>query len=236
MGEDAEEEEEPKGRTTRARAATAKAGPLRSADDGWQKVEGAGRCVACVKDGTPCPVNVEAIDKWRKAFRKGAVFKRNPPHTSCSRCLEKKKGSATKEMRKGLQTATPKKTRATTKAKSPAASTATSGRKRRLVMEVEVPARKRVRAASPEMMDKEFRKGLLKVLGEIEGHLGKLASVSDRWVEAGADRKGKKKAEEWEYEAEEVVIEDRSLFVGGSGRSEEFEEESGVAEQMVKDL
>jgi hypothetical protein len=107
---------------------------------------------------------------------------------------------------------------------------------------VEVPSRKRLRAASPEMTDEGFRKGLLKVLGEIEGHLGKLASASDRWVEAKADRKGKKKAEEWEYDAEEVEIEDRSSFVegsgqtGGSGRSEEFEEESGVAEQMVKDL
>jgi hypothetical protein len=123
-----------------------------------------------------------------------------------------------------------------------AASTATSGRKRRLQLEVEVPSRKRMRAASPEMTDEGFRKGLLKVLGEIEGHLGKLASASERWVAAGADRKGKKKAEEWEYEAEEVEIEDKSSFVGGSGQvwgsrgSEEYKEESGVVEQMVEEL
>lgn len=245
MEEDTGAEEEPKGRTTRARTGAAKAGPSRSADDGWQKVEGAGRCVACAKDGVPCPVNLAAIDKWRVAFREGTVFKKNPPHTSCRRCLDKKKGCdlpATREMRKGLQGATPKATRATTKAESPAASAATSGRKRRLLMEVEVPSRKRMRAASPEMTDEGFRKGLLKVLGEIEGHLGKLAAASDRWVAAGADRKGKRKAEEWEHDAEEVEIEDRSSFVEGSGqawgsgRSEEFEEESGVAEQMVKDL
>ena len=99
-----------------------------------------------------------------------------------------------------------------------------------------------MRAASPEMTDEGFRKGLLKVLGEIEGHLGKLASASERWVAAGADRKGKRKAEEWEYEAEEVEIEDKSSFVGGSGQvwgsrgSEEYQEESGVVEQMVEDM
>src|SRR4030081_3331538 len=76
------------------RATTARAGPSRTAKDEWSEVVGAGKCPNCVKDEEACWGNWTAIQRGRKAYDEGLPLKRPPPHTSCSRCLEKKKGCA----------------------------------------------------------------------------------------------------------------------------------------------
>ena len=221
------------------RAAATRAGPSRTADDGWNLVGGAGKCAGCIKEGEDCAINVAAIEKWRTACRSGTVNQRAPPHTSCKRCLERKKACelpATKEMRDRMQ-------RMGSEAAPSLAATASSGTKRRREVEVEIPVMtrkaKRARRASPAMTDGEFRKGLLTVLREIEGHLGRLVAAGER-LEGGSKGKGKEKAVEVSDDEglEEVPIEDRRSLAGTSGRTEdgeEEEEEDGVVKEMVED-
>ena len=216
-------------------------------DGGWEIVGGDARCPSCIKDGAKCLINTTAIDKWRKEQEKGVVRKRHPPHTSCKRCLEKKKGCdlpATRELREAQKNTVPEVAPSIVTT----ASRASSGRKRFREMEVEMPVPLRVkrrRQASPESAEGEFRKELLFVLRSIDGRLGELVQAARGMAESGSgvrDKgKGKEKADEDAVEVE--IVDSRSEDEGRSGKAEkddgsggeeeEEEEEDGEVQEMV---
>jgi hypothetical protein len=219
---------EPSTRTTRA----ARKAAAEDSSEGWEIVGGAARCQLCIKDNAQCRINMAAIDKWKETFESGKAGRRNPPRTSCKRCLVKKKKCelpATKDIRDALARATP----------GAAPSVASSGTKRRREVEVVVPAlpqAKRARRTSPEVSDGEFRRELLKVLRKIEGHLDSLAKAANEPTKRGG--KGKEKAtDEVDHEmldgAEEIEIEDRSSEIaeeGGQMETSMGSEEEGSEE------
>jgi hypothetical protein len=234
----------------RPKRAAAKAGPsnaglTRTADNGWFQVGGAGRCALCEKDGDECAINLAGIEKWRASFQAGRRYRKAPPQTSCKRCLEKKKGCdlpATQEMRDALPGGGKDVLPGGGSEAAPSlAATASSGRKRRREVEVEIPTlrrTKRARPGTPVMTEGEFRKELLTVLKGIEGHLGRLVVVGEKLGSEMEKGKGKEKAIEVsdDEEVEEVDIEDRGSYAGTSGRTEdgdEEEEEDGVAKEVV---
>jgi len=72
-------------------------------EEGWTEVKGSERCVACVRDGTVCQVNLGAVEKWREEYRTGVRYSRHPTGTNCTECtLTRRKPCqlpATEEMR-----------------------------------------------------------------------------------------------------------------------------------------
>jgi len=90
---DAEEEAEKKGKEKEK--------------DGWEIVGGSGRCKACRKEETACKINLGEIEKWRKSTKKGKVYKKAPPATSCQRCMEVRRKPcilpATEECRRKME-------------------------------------------------------------------------------------------------------------------------------------
>jgi len=54
----------------------------------WEIVGGSGRCNACQKEEIACKINLGEIEKWQKSTKKGKVYKKAPPATSCQRCME----------------------------------------------------------------------------------------------------------------------------------------------------
>src|SRR5579863_1683866 len=131
-------------------------------DDGddeeeWTEMKGSERCVACVRDGTVCQVNLGAFEKWREEYRTGVRYNRHPSGMNCTECtLARRKQCqlpATEEMRGEV----PRMTRGRAKAKggSEASSTTLGGKRKGLEMEVIMPPRKRLREATG-MSQEEF--------------------------------------------------------------------------------
>jgi hypothetical protein len=79
-------------RPTAAASTSGKPPTPKKISGGWEIVGGSARCPSCVKDDAKCLINTTAIGKWREELEQGVIRRRHPPHTSCKRCLEKKKG------------------------------------------------------------------------------------------------------------------------------------------------
>jgi hypothetical protein len=156
----------------------------------WTIVGGAGRCEACIREDTPCKINVGAIDTWREKVGKGEVFTRGPAGTNCEQCANIRRKRcvlpATEDMRALLvevpkaprtprtlaTTSMPRPSRATTRSRggSSAPSIASSSKRKWTQVEVEVPpAPKRLKLGGmPPMTQDGFFAALMGLLERSE--------------------------------------------------------------------
>jgi hypothetical protein len=143
--------------------------PGRVEADGYTIVGGAGRCKACIRDGTQCSINLEVIEGWRGLAGAGHVYHKVPAGGSCKQCnLVRKKVCelpATEEMRaKIVRAKSSSKGKGRAPSVGPAESSGKGKRKMREDVEVVIPARKKTRTAEREMSQGEFYSSVVRHL------------------------------------------------------------------------
>jgi len=203
---------------TEIRVATQAAGASGTKDRapaGWERVYGAGVCVACVKNETPCFVNAGALEAWRDDVEAGQGQKK-PPNTGCWACKKRRKLCdlpGTRDLRKVGKAAAPSPSKRGAKAKVaekketvvPSATPSEAPTRRWVLDSVEIPSRKRARrqsspeglsrkkAGTSEGMSEGTATEIARALWAIERRLGELAEAA-RGVAQSTDKgKGKEK-------------------------------------------
>lgn len=151
-----------------------------TSDDGWVYVEGQRRCEACVRDGVHCRIDLEAIEIWRLDVKNGKIFTRNPAHTNCRRCTEKKTNCIlpdTEYMRR-MKVGTPAKGMT----KRNEVGQPRPGKRKR--DEVQPRPCKRIARMPPVMTEEDFWRAALRLLGSIDGRLKSIQALYQAEAEA----------------------------------------------------
>ena len=163
------------------------------APEGYSKVEGSGRCSACVKEGESCEVDAEVLERLLGEAVEGKVLRSTPAGAVCWRCKQKKrrcelpaaqalvgKGKTPVKLKvppKGsTRTAVPRAESTTPSAASG------SKRKREVLVGVELPPKKRTKVAAEAVDD--VQQAMLALLRRLDGRLAETMTEMRRATEA----------------------------------------------------
>ena len=136
-----------------------------------------------------------AIEKWQEVVRTGKKFKKNLHATNCTYCMHKKKTCelpTTEGMQALLVTGGSLKSadgRLKVAEGSVTPSVASSSKRKKTEIILEMPARKKTKTDPSEMKEEEFWAKLLAVLTGIDGRIKKVVAVGKEMVETAKKTK-----------------------------------------------
>jgi hypothetical protein len=202
------------------------------AEAGWTNVGGAGRCVRCVKDKQgSCRINLGAIEKWREDAKAGKKFKRHPADSNCTYCTFKKHPCelpASAAMRAVL-VAEKSKTGGSLRVeeRSVTPSAASSSKRKKMAVDVELPPRKKAKTMIPGgLKEEEFWDRLLAILSSMNGRMGKMVELGEEIL--ATEKETKKLAH---HAAGSAASTSRSLKAMEATFARKFGEESEEEDQ-----